>query len=116
MLGSKSILALSLLTLLPDRVNSDEVADAVRAAREKLLENFSKEELAALSDEQINHIIERDTLPQARKIVSKESSRKKEKEANLSSLKAVTALKRLTQYSRMMNALPESWKVRFLKR
>merc|ERR1712154_248720 len=96
MLGMKSILALSLLILLPDRVNSDEVADAVRAAREKLLENFSKEELAALSDEQINHIIERDTLPQARKI-------------------AVTALKRLTQYSRMMNALPESWKVRFLK-
>ena len=70
MMGLKSILALSLLILLPERANSDEVADAVRAAREKLLENFSKEELAALSDEQINHIIERDTLPQARKIVS----------------------------------------------
>ena len=81
MLGMKSILALSLLTLIPDRVNSDEVADAVRAAREKLLENFSKEELAALSDEQINHIIERDTLPQARKIVSKGNSCKKKKEA-----------------------------------
>ena len=117
MIGLKSILALSLLILLPERANSDEVADAVRAAREKLLENFSKEELAALSDEQINHIIERDTLPQARKIVSKGNSCKKRKKKRLiSHLKAVTALKRLTQYSRMMNALPESWKVRFLKR
>ena len=33
-----------------------------------------------------------------------------------SNLQAVTGLKRLTQYSRMMNALPESWKIRFLKR
>ena len=77
MWGLTSILALSLLILPPDEVNSDEVADVVRAAREKLLENFSKEELDALSDEQINHIIERDTLPQARKIVSKSNSYKK---------------------------------------
>ena len=67
MLGFKYFLALSFLISLPNAANSDEVADAASAARKELLKNFSKEELATLSDDQIHHIIER--LPQARKIV-----------------------------------------------
>ena len=67
MLGLKYFLALSFLMSLPNAANSDEVADAASAARKELLKNFSKEELATLSDDQIHHIIER--LPQARKIV-----------------------------------------------
>ena len=70
MLGLNYLIVLSVLISLPDAANSydpDEMADAARAARKQLLNNFSKEELATLSDDQIHHIIE--MLPQARKIV-----------------------------------------------
>ena len=67
MVGMKSVLTLIFLITLPNAAHSDEIADAAREAREKLLRNFSKEELATLSDDQIHRIIE--MLPQARKIV-----------------------------------------------
>ena len=67
MLGLTSFLVLSLLISLPNAANSDELTDAAKAARKEVLKNFSKEELAALSDDRIHQIIE--MLPQARKIV-----------------------------------------------
>lgn len=67
MLGLTSFLVLSLLISLPNAANSDELTEAAKAARKEVLKNFSKEELAALSDDQIHQIIE--MLPQARQIV-----------------------------------------------
>ena len=123
MLGFKYFLALSFLISLPNAANSDEMADAASAARKALLKNFSEEELATLSDDQINQIIEK--LPQARKIVRILCI------ANFLQIfcdsvcltspppppiKAVSALRRLEQYSGVISRMPDSVKVRFLER